>query len=251
MKKYYVNGLFLLMISTLLISCGGKVVQKAAPSFEPYRFGASKFAPKVDNFVVILDTSYSMSHTYGGTKKVEIAKGFLSAMNETLPELNYNGALITFGHDDSILRDYGPTRYSTSGFGSALNATKEPRGNSSFPLATAINAAAGDLNSSQGQIAVIMVSDGENMDQAPVAAAEALKSQFGERLCIDTVLVGDNPAGKMTLEQIAKAGGCGTSTTADQLASSANMAGFVEALFLAKPAPKTAQIGRASCRERV
>jgi OOP family OmpA-OmpF porin len=51
-------------------------------------------------------------------------------------------------------------------------------------------------------------------------------------------LVGDNPAGKMTLEQIARAGGCGISTTADKLASSANMAGFVEGLFLAKPAPK-------------
>jgi OOP family OmpA-OmpF porin len=51
-------------------------------------------------------------------------------------------------------------------------------------------------------------------------------------------LVGDNPGGKEILEQIAKAGGCGISTTADQLGSSANMAGFVEGLFLAKPAPK-------------
>jgi OOP family OmpA-OmpF porin len=57
--------------------------------------------------------------------------------------------------------------------------------------------------------------------------------------------VGDNPAGKMTLEQIAKAGGCGISTTADRLASSANMAGFVEGLFLAKPAPKPAPMAAA------
>jgi OOP family OmpA-OmpF porin len=243
MKKRYLIPLFIVMISTLLISCGGKKVIKTAPSFEPYKFDASQYEPKVDNFVVILDTSSSMADKYGKKEKAKIAKDFLSAMNQTLPELSYNGALITFGHDahlpdKSAMLVYGPTKYSTSGFESALNTTKGPSGSSSVPLAKAIITSGVDLKSAQGSTAVILVSDGEKMDQAPVKAAEALKSQFGDRLCIDTVLVGDNPAGKMTLEQIAKAGGCGISTTADQLASSATMAGFVEGLFLAKPAPK-------------
>ena len=240
MKKYYVNGLFLLMISTLLISCGGKMVQKAAPSFEPYKFSANKYEPKVDNFVVILDTTYSMNHKYGEKKKVEIAKEFLTAMNQTLPELKYNGALITFGHDDSIILDYGLTQYSTSGFGSALNATKGPSGNSSFPLTAAINAAAGDLKSSQGQIAVIIVSDGENMDQAPVKAAKALKGEFGDRLCIYTVLVGDTPGGEALMKQVAAAGGCGFSASADGFKNSGDMGDFVKNVFLAKPAPMVA-----------
>ena len=243
MKKYYLTPLFIVMISTLLISCGGKKVMKTAPSFEPHKFGASQYVPKVDNFVVILDTSSSMADKYGKKEKAKIAKEFLTAMNQTLPELNYNGALITFGHDAhlpdrSAMLVYGPTKYSTSGFGSALNATKGPSGDSSLALAKAIKASGVNFKSTQGSTAVILVSDGEKMDQAPVKAAEALKSQFGDRLCIDTVLVGDNPAGKMTLEQIAKVGGCGISTTADQLGSSANMAGFVKGLFLAKPAPK-------------
>ena len=250
MKKHYLIPLFIVMISIMLISCGGKKVMKTAPSFEPYKFDASQYEPKVDNFVVILDTSSSMGDKYGQKEKYKIAKDFLSAMNQTLPELNYNGALMTFGHDahlpdKSAMLVYGPTKYSTSGFESALNATKGPSGSSSLPLAKAINASGVDLKSTQGSTAVILVSDGEKMDQAPVKAAEALKSQFGDRLCIDTVLVGDNPAGKMTLEQIAKAGGCGISTTADQLASSAKMAGFVEGLFLAKPAPKPAPMAAA------
>jgi OOP family OmpA-OmpF porin len=243
MVKCYFKVLFILMISTLLISCGGKKVIKTAPSFEPYQFDASQYVPKVDNFVVILDTSSSMADKYAKKEKAKIAKELLTAMNQTLPELNYNGALMTFGHDAylpdrSAMLVYGPTKYSTSGFESALNATKGPSGASSLALAKAIKASGVDLKSAQGPIAVILVSDGEKMDQAPVAAAETLKSQFGDRLCIDTVLVGDNPGGKEILEQIAKAGGCGISTTADQLGSSANMAGFVEALFLAKPAPK-------------
>ena len=250
MKKHYLTPFLIVMISTLLISCGGKKVIKTAPSFEPYQFDASQYVPKVDNFVVILDTSSSMADKYAKKEKAKIAKELLTAMNQTLPELNYNGALMTFGHDAylpdrSAMLVYGPTKYSTSGFESALNATKGPSGASSIALAKAINASGVDLKSAQGSTAVILVSDGEKMDQAPVTAAEALKGQFGDRLCIDTVLIGDDPAGKAILEQIAKAGGCGISTTADQLGSSSNMAGFVEGLFLAKPAPKPVPVAAA------
>ena len=236
MRKHYWTPLFIVMIIGLLIGCGGKMVQKASPSFEPYTFSANKYEPKVENFVVILDTSYSMNHKYGEKRKIEIAKEFLSAMNQTLPELNYNGALITFGHDDSIMLDYGLTQYSTSGFGSALNATKPPSGNSSFPLKAAITAAAGELKSSQGQIPVIIVSDGENMDQAPVKAAKALKGEFGDRLCIYTVLVGDNPAGEALMKQVAAAGECGGSASADGFKDSGAMGDFVKSVFLAKAA---------------
>ena len=243
MTKRYLRVLFILMLSTLLIGCGSKKVMKAATSFEPYNFNANQYVPKVDNFVVILDTSSSMADKYAKEEKAKSAKDFLSALNQTLPELKYSAALRTFGNSSSLPAKstslvYGPTQYSTSGFGAALNSVKGPSGDSSFGLAKAINAAGDDLKSSQGPIAVVIVSDGKQMDQRPVKAAEVMKSQFGDRVCIDTVQVGDDPAGKMTLEQIVKAGGCGISTNAAGLAASANMAGFVEGIFLAKAAPK-------------
>jgi OOP family OmpA-OmpF porin len=250
MERNYLKILSILMISTLLISCGAKKVQKAAPSFEPYKFNANQYVPKVDNFVVILDTSSSMAKKYNQKKKANIAKDFLSALSQTLPELKYNGALRIFGNNDYVpdtltLLVYGPTKYSSAGFGAALDAVKEPSGNSSLPLTKAISAATGDLKSAQGPIAVIIVSDGEDMDPKPVKAAEAMKKQFGDRLCIFTVLIGDSPVGKQILDQIAKAGDCGYSTAADRLASSGDMAGFVEGIFLAKPAPKPAPMAAA------
>ncbi len=249
MKKYYLTPLFIVMISILLISCGGKKVMKTAPSFEPHKFNANQYVPKVDTFVVILDTSASMADKYGKKVKANIAKEFLSAMNQTIPELNFNGALRTFGNiayvpDKSTLLVYGPTKYSTAGFGKALNAVKGSNGDSSRALARAINAAGGDLKSAQGPVKVIIVSDGEKMDQVPVRAAEALKSHFGDRLCIFTVLIGDSPAGKQVMDQVATAGGCGYSTTADRLASSGSMAGFVEGIFLSKPAPKPVPVAK-------
>ena len=125
MKKYFLRVLFVLMISALLISCGGKKVMKTAPSFEPHKFNANQYVPKVDTFVVILDTSASMADKYGNKVKANIAKEFLSAMNQTIPELNFNGALRTFGNiayvpDKSTLLVYGPTKYSTAGFGIGL-----------------------------------------------------------------------------------------------------------------------------------
>ena len=243
MKKHYLIPLFILMLSILLISCGGKKVMKTAQSFEPYKFDTSQYEPKVNNFAVILDTSSSMADKYNGQAKATVAKNFLTAMNQTLPELNYNGELRTFGHstslpDRSTLRVYGVTPYSASGFGSAIDGVIGPGGTTSLPLAKAIAAAGEDLKSVQGPIAVIIVSDGLDMDQAPVKAAETLKNQFGDRVCIDTVQIGDDPAGKANLEQIAKIGGCGYATTADRLSASSSMAGFVESIFLAKAAPK-------------
>ena len=250
MKKHYFIPLFILMLSILLISCGGKKVMKTSQSFEPYKFDTSQYEPKVNNFAVILDTSSSMADKYKGQAKTTVAKNFLTAMNQTLPELNYNGELRTFGHDAylpdrSTMRVYGVTPYSASGFGSALDGVIGPGGTTSLPLAKAIAAAGEDLKSVQGPIAVVIVSDGLDMDQAPVKAAESLKNQFGDRLCIDTVQIGDDPAGKANLEQIAKIGGCGYATTADRLSTSSSMAGFVEGIFLAKAAPKPTPMAEA------
>ncbi len=152
MKKHYLTAFLIVMISALLISCGGKKVTKTAPSFEPYKFNANQYVPKVDTFVVILDTSYSMADKYGNKAKANIAKEFLTAINQTIPEMNYNGALRTFGNiayvpDKSTVLVYGPTKYSTAEFGKALNAVKGSNGDSSRALAKAIIASGGDLKS--------------------------------------------------------------------------------------------------------
>ena len=89
-------------------------------------------------------------------------------------------------------------------------------------------------------LALIVVSDGKDQDNAPVKAAQALKQAFGDRLCITTVQVGDDPAGASVLNQIAAAGQCGFSSNADQIMSPAGMADFVEKVFLGKVAPKPA-----------
>ncbi len=187
--------------------------------------------------MVILDMSSSMAEQYNGQSKFKIAKDFLSAMNQTLPNMKLNGALRTYGHSPSVSKKlttlfYGLTVYSSAGFEEALQAVKKAGGTS--PLASAINAGNDDLKSTQGPIAIIVVSDGKDMDKAPVAAAKNMKKQFGGRICIYTVLTGNDPAGGKLMEQIAGAGECGFSVCADGFKSGADMADFVKKVFLAK-----------------
>ncbi|MBW2171765.1 MAG: OmpA family protein, partial [Deltaproteobacteria bacterium] len=99
-------------------------------------------------------------------------------------------------------------------------------------MAAAIDAAGADLKSSQGDIALIILSDGKVNAKASAAAARNLKSQFGDRLCIHTILVGDSSKGKEVMEEVSRAGECGVRVNADDIASAGAMAGFVEKVFL-------------------
>ena len=244
MTKYYLRAVFLVMISTLLFSCAAPQVQTTQRLFSPDTLEADQYEPKVDNFMVILDKSSSMSEKYNGQKRLIIAKDFLIAMNQTLPEMKFNCALRTFGTSGfgkPTALFYGPTEYSSKGFQGALNAAQRAIGTS--PLGVAINAAGGDLKKSEGQIAVIIVSDGEDMDATPITAAKNMKAKFGDRLCIYTVLVGDDPEGETLMKQVAAAGDCGDSLRADGFKDSGDMGDFVKNVFLAeipKPAPKLA-----------
>ena len=235
MASRYSKTLFFLLISTLILSCAGQQVQTTESLFKPYQFKTDQYESKVDDFMVILDASSSMSERYDGQKKFKIAKDFLDAVNQTLPELKLNGALRTFGHSDSVSKQktalfYKLTPYSSAGFQAGLQAVKLAGGTS--PLASAFGAASNDLKSTQGKIAVIIVSDGKDMGNTHVVAAEKMKNQFGDRLCLYAVLVGNNPGGVKFMERIAGAGSCGFSVRADGLKTSGDMADFVKKVFL-------------------
>ena len=233
--KYYFNGLFILMISALLFSCAAPQVQTTQPLFSPDTLEADQYEPKVDNFMVILDKSSSMSYKYTGQKRLTIAKDFLSAMNQTLPDMKLNGAFRTFGTSgfgEPTALIYGPAEYSKKKYQMALDAAQRAIGRS--PLDAAITAAAGDLKKSQGNIAVIIFSDGEDMGITPITAAKNMKAKFGDRVCIYTVLVGDDPAGESLLKQVAEAGECGFSVRADAVKDSGDMGDFVKDVFLAE-----------------
>ena len=100
-------------------------------------------------------------------------------------------------------------------------------------MVEALQAVADDLKSASGKSAVIVISDGLNIDDAP-AAAEQLKNQLGESICIYTISIGheNNGAGQDMMKQLATIGQCGFATTDADLSDSASMASFVNNVFI-------------------
>lgn len=129
--------------------------------------------------------------------------------------------------------------YATAGMADGLAGVTKPGGTS--PLDKALAAAQTDLEGLAGVYnAVIVVSDGKDMTHV-LEQAQALKDRFGSSLCIYPVLVGNAPEGRQLLENLAEIGVCGFFSTADDLLTSAGMAGFVSKVFLKDaPAPTPA-----------
>jgi OOP family OmpA-OmpF porin len=225
------------------------MLRPAVNVFESYdlnpKWESGAYVQKVDNFIVLLDSSQSMDEGYGGFSKLSLARDFTSAMNRTIPDLKLQGGLRTFGTGSCLggaksAMVYGMTAYTEAGFAEGLDQVACAGGNT--PIANALQTAGEDLKPTEGKIAAIIVSDGKrrNMDPEPVAAARQLKEAYGERLCIYTVLIGDDDEGKALLQQMADEGQCGFAIEAQNIRSGEDMADFVERVFLAEAPPKPA-----------
>jgi OOP family OmpA-OmpF porin len=225
------------MVGALLFGCAGQKAQPTPTGFTPYAFSADEYEAKVSDFVVIFDASSSMTELAGEYQKFELAKAIADRLGQTIPEMGMNGALRGFGFSPAVSREkttlfYGPAEYSQADFKAGLD--KISRAGGTTPMTHSLYAAQMDLAEAQGNTAVIVISDGKATDTSPIAAAEALRAKFGDQLCIYSILLGDDAAGKATMEAIAGADGCGFVTNGADLLSDDAMAEFVEKVFLTK-----------------
>jgi outer membrane protein OmpA-like peptidoglycan-associated protein len=203
-------------------------------TFEPGSIDTSTYVRKVDQFVVIADGSLSMADRSHGQRKLGISEGLMVSLNQSIPSMGYEGGLRTFGRGlcksdgktVSII-DLGDYIESTYGDGVA----RYQCANGTSPLNLALDAAGTDMSNHSVPSAVVIVSDGLHMSQKEVAAAEALKSAFGENITIYAIQIGDMKKGRALLEQVASAGG-GYVKSASELTSATAMAGFVIDVFL-------------------
>jgi OOP family OmpA-OmpF porin len=248
MRKICFRSVLIVALGLFLMGCAGQkpVAKQTMESFQPVDLNAAlqagQFKQRTNAFMVILDRSGSMAKMYKGHVKTQLADELLTRMNQTLPNMPLTGGLETFGRMKTFTDQYatskvvyGPTAYSKDGFASGLASAECARGLS--PLDSAINLASESMKNVQGQTALIIVSDGVKEDMnydAAVAAAKKMKSQYGDRLCIYVVQIGDDKEGTKILGKIAEAGGCGFAVKGDEIMSGDGMAAFVTDVFLEK-----------------
>lgn len=207
---------------------------------------SGRLIQKTNSFFVLNDSSSSMSKTYtnsmdyAGTK-LDVEKNLLYKFNKTIPAISLSSGLRSFGfgpclHWGSTYLNQPVQSYSQSGFESAIASLQCSSGGT--PLADALTDSSSDLAGAPGNVALIVFSDGQD-ESSPVPAAEALKAQYGDKLCIYTVWVGNENEedGQATLQKITDVAGCGFATTATAISSPTGMSDFVKQVFFKPGAP--------------
>lgn len=223
--------------AALLAGCAG--TPYSPTPFTASSIDSSAYTARVDAFVVVMDASSSMKFDYEDRSNFYNAKDVVTHLNQTIPEMGYKSALVGFGSGSCVNREdarvvYGPATYSRAGFSNGLTMLECAGGIT--PMADGVNVGGGTLKGS-GQVALILVSDFWQINSdAVIAAIDTLKADYGDRLCVHTIKVGDAFEGGDLAAALAGVNSCGSSVDAGSLASSAAMAGYVTDVLLA-PAP--------------
>lgn len=229
MLKHYRSALWGILSVGLLAGCAS--TPYTAEPFQAASVDTTAYAPTVDAFVVLLDASSSMGDKYQDRKKFYTAKDLVANFNQTVPPLGYNAALVAFGTgscmgDEEAKLLYGPSPYQRADFAAGLDSLECAGGIT--PMAAAFDTASQELDADTGDIAVIIVSDFQDLDSTAVTdAATRLKAQHGDRLCLHTIQVGNSADAGKVVDDITSIRECGSSVNADDIAAPDAMANYV------------------------
>jgi OOP family OmpA-OmpF porin len=232
------SALLPIISAGLLAGCAGTPYSPA-----PYDTGhvdTSAYVAKVDAFVVVVDASSSMNRDYEDREKFYTARDVVTHMNQTIPELGYTTALVSFGTGKCVNREdalvvYGPETYVRTDFSNGLSMLECAGGYT--PMSQGIHAGGEAVKAGTGKVALILVSDFWMIyDKEVMETVDALKADYGDRLCIHTIKVGDASKSGDLIAALAGVNNCGSSVDAASLAASGAMAGYVTDVLL-EPAP--------------
>lgn len=225
------------------------VIGVSSPAFSAgeldQKLASCQYIQKVDTFEVIFDATESTNELYKGAPKLKQEKALINLFNDTIPNLKLTaaerafGRFSLFGGDTSKLL-FAPTAYNKSLLPQAQAPFYQGKGLS--PLDAALDGATADLQSQSGKMAVIVFSNGLDMQKFdPVGAAKRMKKAYGDRVCIYTVVLGDKASqfdmgdmneGLNVMQKVADAGECGFMVKGSSISTPAAMADFVEKVFL-------------------
>lgn len=208
---------------------------------------AEKKIPKVDNFIFLFDASGSMRDSYmgqgvpegvsgalpasgGAHFKFTHAKKAMLAMNEMIPELDYQAGLFSAATSIQSYQNMAP--YDSSSFSQAINTTNVASkmfGNTT-PLANGIQNLEPELKTLSGETAVIVFTDGgANRGGDPARVVERLSAQYNT--CFHIVSYAQSMDEKKTINAMAEARDCTILVSGADMQDEGKMQGFVQSVF--------------------
>ncbi|NPU85925.1 MAG: peptidoglycan-associated lipoprotein Pal [Syntrophaceae bacterium] len=235
---------FVMVVSCILFSgCAAKMAYTPVDLNPKIKSG--QLVQKTDNFSVLYDTSSSMAERLGRGNRLEFAEDVTRRLAATIPDIKLTAGLRDFGGskgEEKTELVYGMSPFNRDDFVKPLDKLGLPLGRT--PLGRTIAASGEDLKGLPGNSAIIIVSDFEEItgvdDIRPgsvIENAAAVKSQYGDRLCIYAIQIGKAPppGGETLAREVVREGKCGMAVNADDLGTPQAMADFVEKVFLGLP----------------
>ncbi len=242
-----------LLAGTLLYGCASQPVS----TFQGFTaqdlnglITSGQYEQKTNNFFVINDSSSSMTENYLGTgyqadpspTKFSVEKEILSRINQTIPNIPLTSSIRSFGFGKCLSWGFtklnlAPASYSPSSFGSGIDSLMCASGGS--PIGSGIDGTNKDLAGTSDNIAVLILSDGHELDSDGIKEIQSLKQHYGDKVCVYSIWVGNEKEkyGQTVLNKLADSSVCGFGTTAENVAGPENMANFVNRVFLKKAPP--------------
>lgn len=210
----------------------------SAPTYTPVATKADALDPaaytrKVDNFVVLLDTSGSMKTEDTGRPRIQTAQDVVASFNSVVPPLDYKAGMVTFGKGTTgFCTGYGVANtivglapYNSASFAQALGSIGCAA--STTPYAAAVGSATDMLVEETGPTAVFIVSDFNYNFNDPAAVESALaelKAQHPGKVCVHIIKIGADDANIAGLTDTA---GCDSVVQAADLGTGAAMSTYV------------------------
>ena len=103
MKLIRTAALFTLAVA-FLAGCA-----QQPPAWSPFAPGdgssmlqGDAYIQKADNYLIVFDASQSMTEKFMGGPKFDLAKQFVSSMNQSLPGFDMKGGVRSFGHANAF-----------------------------------------------------------------------------------------------------------------------------------------------------
>ena len=129
MFKQPLLGLLIVMSLGVLSACSSTPYSPVAAQVPPVDVTA--FAPKVESFVVLLDTSGSMKEVDDGRPKIQAAQDLVASFNSAVPAAGFQAGLVIFGRGAGTCWGYGAADtlyglapYDQADFASALGSVE-------------------------------------------------------------------------------------------------------------------------------
>ena len=237
MSRQSLLGFVMVFSLTALAACSNTPYTPVVAQADP--IDTLAYAPKVDSFIVLLDTSGSMKNDDQGRPRIYDAQDWTASFNSAVPPFDYKAGLITYGKGSTgtcigygvATTLYGLAPYQPAEFAQALGTIECAA--STTPIAEAIDSATGLLTEEAGPTAVIIVSDFNWNDPAAVEAALArLKAEHVNNVCVHTVKVGDDASHDVMIASFTDTSGCDSAVHASEFASGALLSTYVAETLL-------------------